>query len=296
LVVWAGCGAVPPAAPSPPPAPVPAPPNVVYTPPVIRSVTVAVSRAEVEQDIPVTAVVEDAETPVENLTFVWTANAGTVVGAGASVTWRLTKDTATTPLDVTISLQVVERFTERNAQGQSVPRELSAMSDAAPFRVHDSSAEVSRLAVSFLVDKFGNSNVAPGACLVDFSDNCTGKAAELQDVIHNRETFVILSAEARVTQFTMNGDRTRATVVAACSFQDRTIASGKFGTSRGDCVLTAVYESARWWLCSSSFVATSGSGLMYERYRRGGIKGVAAVLPGSSNSARIRSRYTSASF
>ena len=116
------------------------------------------------------------------------------------------------------------------------------------------------MAVSFLVDKFGNSNVPPGACLVDFSDNCSGKSAELEDIEHNRKTFVILAAEARVMSVEINPERTVGWVTAACTFQDREIANGKVGISRGDCQLTAVYEKDRWWLCSSSFSATSGSG------------------------------------
>lgn len=295
LGVLSACEVAPQPAPLPPAPPAPGP-SVVYTPPVIRAVTVAITRAEVEQDVAVTAVVEDAETPVEALTFVWTADAGTITGTGPSVTWRLPKGAAVTPLDVTIALRVVEKFTEPNAQGVPVARELSATAGAAPFRVHDSAAEVSRIAVAFLVDKFGNSSVPPGACLVDFSDNCSGKAAELQDIVNNRQTFVILAAEARVTGVEINPERTVAWITAACTFQDRQIANGKLGTSRGDCQLTAIYENGRWWLCSSSFRATSGSGLMYERYRRGGVKRVSVAAPATSYSARIRSRYTSASF
>lgn len=315
VLVVSACEVAPQPAPVPPAPPAPGP-SVVYTPPIIRTVTVAISRAEVEQNVAVTAVVEDAETPVEALTFIWTADAGTITGTGPSVTWRLPKDAAVTPLDVTISLRVVEKFTESTGQGQSVQRELSATAAAAPFRVHDSAAEIGRLAVSFLVDKFGNSNVPPGACLVDFSDTCSGKAAELQDIVHNRQTFVILAAEARVTSVEVNPERTLGWVSAACTFQDREIANGKLGTSRGDCQLSAIYESGRWWLCSSSFSATSGSGLMFERYRRGGVKGSDLSLwktsagsnssarevfhsEGSdpvSNSARIRSKYSSASF
>ena len=284
LGVLSACEVAPQPAPLPPAPPAPGP-SVVHTPPVIRAVTVAVTRAEVEQDVAVTAVVEDAETPVEALTFVWTADAGVITGTGPSVTWRLAKEAVVTPLDVTISLRVVEKFTESNAQGVTVARELSATAAAAPFRVHDSAAEVSRIAIAFLVDKFGNSNVPPGACLIDFSDACSGKAAELQDIVNNRQTFVILAAEARVTNVSIDASRTHASVVAACTFQDRTISTGKLGTSRGDCLLTAIYENGRWWLCTSNFSATSGSGLMYERYRRGGVKGIVLLRQGSGPAA-----------
>ena len=53
------------------------------TPPQVKSVTVAQSRVEVGTPVTVTAVVEDAETPVANLTYAWTASTGRFCGTGS---------------------------------------------------------------------------------------------------------------------------------------------------------------------------------------------------------------------
>jgi hypothetical protein len=243
--------------------------NRVHTPPAIKSVTVALSRAEVDQDVPVSAVVEDADMPVGQLSFGWSATAGTFSGTGPSVTWRLPKGAVATPLDVVITLTVTERWVDALADGTTVPHTLEAAMTAAPIRAHDSVTELTNISVSFLVDKFGNSSVSPGACLVDFSDTCAkGKADEMQDIKDNRATFVLLSAQATVRSISFDGTRTGATVVAECTFRDRKISNGDVGMAHGDCTLTAIYERGRWWLCTSNFNATAGAGQMFQYYRR----------------------------
>jgi hypothetical protein len=243
--------------------------NRVHTPPVIKTMTVAVSRAEVDQNVAVSAVVEEAEVPVGQLAFAWSANAGTFSGAGPNVTWRLPKGAATTPLDVVISLTVTERWVDAFADGSTASHTLEATMATAPIRAHDSVAELTKMSVSFLVDKFGNSSVPPGACLVDFSDTCAkGKSDEMSDIVNNRATFVLLSAQAAVTSIGFNGNRTAAEVVAACTFRDRKISNGDLGMAQGDCLLTAIYEQGRWWLCTSNFNATAGAGQMFQFYRR----------------------------
>jgi hypothetical protein len=241
--------------------------------PVVKSVTAAIARVEVDQDVEVVAEVEDAETPVDQLTYEWAATVGTFSGSGRTVHWRLPKGSAQTPVDVTISLTVVERYTETQ-NGLVITREQRATGSAAPVRAHDSEAELSKISIEFLVFLFGNSSVSPGDCLVDFSDACRGKADELRDIEHNRRTFVILSAEATVASIWISADRNSAEVIAPCVFRDREIATGGEGTSRGDCFLTAVYERNRWWLCSSSFLNGSRQISMTEfflqRRKRGG--------------------------
>jgi hypothetical protein len=262
---WTACGG-PPAGPTPPPPP-PPPPVVVNTAPVIRSIRVAASRVEVDQDVDVTAEVEDAETNPDQLTYEWTATAGTFTGSGRSVTWRLPKGATETPVNVTVSLVVVERYTEV-ANSLVLTRENRVTQSAAPFRAHDSDAELRQISIEFLVYLFGNSSVTPPACLVDFSDSCQGKQAELQDIENNRRTFVILSAHATVASVSISGDRMSADVIAPCTFRDREIATGREATSTGDCYLTAVYERERWWLCSSSFLNGSRQVSMFEYFRR----------------------------
>jgi hypothetical protein len=240
---------------------------VVNTAPVIRSIRVAASRVEVDQDVDVTAEVEDAETNPDQLTYEWTATAGTFTGSGRSVTWRLPKGATETPVNVTVSLVVVERYTEV-ANSLVLTRENRVTQSAAPFRAHDSDAELRQISIEFLVYLFGNSSVTPPACLVDFSDSCQGKQAELQDIENNRRTFVILSAHATVASVSISGDRMSADVIAPCTFRDREIATGREATSTGDCYLTAVYERERWWLCSSSFLNGSRQVSMFEYFRR----------------------------
>jgi len=260
------CGGSP-TGPTPPPRP-PPPPPVVNNAPVIKSITVAQSRVEVEQDVDVTAEVENTETNPDQLTYEWSATAGTFTGSGRTVRWRLPKGTTQTPLDVTITLTVIERYTEV-VNSVVVTRENRVTSAASPFRAHDSDAELRRISIEFLVYLFGNSAISPSACLVDFSDSCRGKQDELRDIEHNRNTFVILSAQATVASVSISADRMSADVIAPCVFRDREIANGHEGTSSGDCFLTAVYERNRWWLCSSSFVNGSRQIPMREFFSLG---------------------------
>ena len=231
------------------------PPNqpVQNAAPVIQSITVAAaSRTEADTDVDVSAVVQDAETAIANLTFNWTANAGTFTGSGAAVKWRLPAGTTSVPVDVQIRLEVVERYASFDASGAAITAENRVARDAAAtFRAHDSRAEISRITVRFLVDLFGNSAVSPEACLVDFWDGCGGKAAELGDIRVNRDLFVVLEASAQVQSITFRG-ADDADVVAACRWRDRVIANGSTGVSQGPCLLTAVYRAQRWWLCEST--------------------------------------------
>jgi hypothetical protein len=119
--------------------------------------------------------------------------------------------------------------------------------------VDDSPAEITNLAVTFLVTYFGDSTVSPAACLVDFSDSCRGKADELSDIIANRATFDIHSAAAHVASIQFDVAMDFANIVAPCTFHDQRLDDGQLGTSDGQCLLTAVYQNQRWWLCDSHY-------------------------------------------
>lgn len=251
---WVGCTTTPTAPTSPAATPTPTPSQpVVNAPPVIQSITVGTTRAEVGQDVTLTAAVADAETPVDKLSFVWTAPVGQFSGSGATVTWRLPQGAAATPVDVAATLQVVEQYQDVDSAGRPITRENRVSADAAPIRVHDSPAEIATISIRFLVDYFGNSSVSPDTCLGDFSDNCRGKADERNDIEANRRNFVILSAAAHVDSIAFDSAMTSADVVAPCTFHDKRLDTGALGTSDGDCLLTAVYENRRWWLCESHF-------------------------------------------
>jgi hypothetical protein len=246
----AGCGRSA-GGPTPPP-PVPNPP--IGTPPVVTAIAIPVARVEVDQDVTVTATVQD-DTPVTALTYVWSASAGTISGAGPSVTWRLPKGAGTTPADVTISLTVVEPY-QAVENGALVNREHRVTRQASAFRVHDSEAEISRMVRTFLIDYFGNINVSPDACLVDFSDTgrcAKGKADERDDIVDIRANYeAITQVLVDIRRVTFNGDRTFADVFAPCVFRS-TRKDGTKEAYSGNCELTAVYENNRWWLCESRF-------------------------------------------
>jgi hypothetical protein len=87
---------------------------------------------------------------------------------------------------------------------------------------------------------------------VDFWDGCSGKDMEHSDIVNNRKMLTIQSAEAHVDSVTFEDDND-ADIVAPCTFKDTLISTGKSGVSEGDCVLTGVFESGRWWLCKSGF-------------------------------------------
>lgn len=262
------CGGSP-AVPSPPIPPPPPPPPVVNTPPVINSITIPVTRSEVEQDVDVSADVSDAETPAESLIYQWSANAGTFSGEGRSVRWRLPRNSATTPVEVTVTLTVVERYQDPQIK---VTSENRATKSGNSFWADDSDRELSDMTRRFLVDYFGHSEISPEACLVDFSDSCSGKRAELVDIQANRQNYVILSAQAAVASITYDAPRTHAKILAPCTFRSRDRSTGQVGTVTGDCSLTGVYENKRWWLCDSNFLngrVIEGASTMLQKWLHG---------------------------
>jgi hypothetical protein len=117
--------------------------------------------------------------------------------------------------------------------------------------VNDSRAELTRLAHTFLVDRFGNSSVSPEVCVLDFSDNCRGKADELEDIEDSRRVWLVRSARANVTRIEFDPSKHTALITARCTFYDVERETGREHVTNADCMLTAVYERPRWWLCDS---------------------------------------------
>lgn len=247
IVIAAACGS--PNRPTPPPLVVgPA------TPPVVRSISVPASRVETGRDITITAVVEDAETPLSQLTYLWTANIGTITGSGTTATWRhapgLQKGA-----DVVVTLMVADTH-DVILNNQIVKQDFYVLAQAAPFRLHDSVAEVKELARKFLIDLFGTSSVSAIDCMVDFSDVCAdlpeGKRIEFQQVVDHRRDYVVL--DRQVLSQTVDWRGTDAGSVHSVTFyRDRRTDTGFIGTTCGDFELTVVYVTGRWWLCQSYF-------------------------------------------
>jgi hypothetical protein len=266
VVIAAGCGG-----PGPQPSPQPPPPPPVNnTAPQIRSLAASDLRAEVDVPITLTATVEDAETPVANLTYAWTADVGTFSGTGPTVTW-VAGQNATTPADVVLTLTVTERYTSGSTQAEN------KVTSTTSVRLNNSPKELREMSIRFLTD-FANSRISPEQCVSEFTDSCAnGKADELFDVRRNRHDYEIIASSLRHTSLSIAQNRLTATVNTACSFTSRVITNqiqdpgcqncklGDVGTASGNCVTTSVYERGRWWLCTSTYGSTTGALTAWER-------------------------------
>ena len=248
--------------PVPPPAPIPSP----NQPPVIESIVVSTQRVEVDAEVTVTAVVRDAETAVEQLTFEWTAEGGTFTGEGPRVNWKAPADQAT-PRDHAVTLTVTETFGTALNGGARPQHRVTSTSPV--VRVHNSPKELGDMGVAFL-RKFGDSSVSPEACVVDFSDTCRGKREELADIALNRKHYRILSASIGTPRVRYVPGSNAAEVVIRASYNSRVISCddwpwqgpcnlNRVGSVTFDGRLPGVYEQGRWWLCESRAEEVPGS-------------------------------------
>jgi hypothetical protein len=237
-----------PTQPTPPDDPGPA------TAPVIRSITVPSSRVEAGQDVVITAVVEDAETPLTDLVYTWSASAGTITGTGTTATWRMPAG-ITAGVDVVITLTVVDNF-ERLAGNVLVRGQFTVVETSSVFRVHDSEAETKELARKFLIDLFGNSSVPPADCMVDFADVCAhlsnGRIDELSQIVANRELVLIREATLLIQRLAWNSADT-GSVHSAVLYDDIYLDGSPKLPTCGDFEVTVVYVNGRWWICQSFY-------------------------------------------
>ncbi len=136
-----------------------------------------------------TADVRDDETPVAQLQFIWSSNVGTFSGSGSSVTWQAPAQAAT-PADVTLRLEVVERYGPVTAPTAFEHR----VSSSATLRLHDSFKEVGDMSRQFLLD-FSDSSIRDVAYIMrNFEPGCYGTADEAAQVAENRAKFRIVSS------------------------------------------------------------------------------------------------------
>ena len=236
-----------------PPAVVEPAPVVRNDAPVIASITVSSPRVEADQAVVATAFVSDAETPLDQLTYQWSATPveGTFTGSGPIATWRAPRQQATPDL-YTLKLLITEKYT---SAGQ--PKENS-VSSTVQVHYNDSPKEILTLSMRFITELFPTSTIPAQQAVADFSDSCSEKASEYNDVANNRINFQILSGTYTNVSVTPNGDRTFADVSGTCVFRDipkdpKNPNVGKTETVTGICRLTAIYENWKWWLCSSRF-------------------------------------------
>jgi hypothetical protein len=252
VILASGCGGSPTG-----PREIVSPPPVDTTPskpndvPVVNSLTTSSPRVEADQEVVVTARVQDDVTPIDQLTYEWSAKPvnGTFSGSGPQVRWRAPHLEAT-PGTYTLTLTVIEKYTDKG-----VAKENRATADV-QVHYNDSYAEISKLSVTFLND-FATYSIGAEQCVRNFSDNCPGKKAELSDIQANRINLQIQSARLGTPAVVLNGDLIRANSNVPCTFVSVQKATGKTETATGTCLLTAVYENFKWFLCDSHFTGTA---------------------------------------
>jgi len=244
--------------------------------PVVESLTARGSRprqpanfADLGEALQVTAVVTDEETDLEDLEYDWTATLGTFTGSGRQVTWRAPA-AAPTPVNVTITLRVTERF----GPGSGFTHEVTGTRTVS---LHDSETEVGNMAERFL-EEFSQpqSNQDWQDVMADFDvdgTTCPDPSLvddERQDVIDHYEGFFMHEytiGAANVTirfegSCTVPGRSSRpgdACVNVAVRWDSTEIATDTRAVVTGTDYLSAAYSSPqrRWWLCSSDFRSSS---------------------------------------
>jgi hypothetical protein len=249
------------------------PPNNVL--PVISSITARGSRpgqpenfADLDETITVAAAVTDPETPADQLEYHWTATLGTFSGTGATVAWKapaLAPATpSATPLVVTITLRVVERY----GAGGIFQQEVTGTRAVA---LHDSVREIGGMAVRFL-EEFSKpqTNTDWQDVMRDFSAaQCPEPGhveSERGDVERHIENFFMHRYEIGPPSVSINfgvgcvfiRDRFRpgdACVSVRTNWESTDSRNDVRSNTVGIDHLSAVYSrsGSRWWLCSSDF-------------------------------------------
>lgn len=265
----------PPAPPTPPPSVEP-PANVA---PTIESIAVQGRRprqparfADLRETVDVTATVRDPETSADELTYQWTATAGTFTGTGTStgrvVTWTA-PDSGTTPSKVTLTLKVIENY-GHPGQPKNFSQEVSATVEVA---LHDSVKEVGDMARQFLSD-FSTTSIKDWRYIMrDFNRVACPDAGEVDlerdDVEDHYTNYVMHNYRIDPASVTVNfggvcsymGKRGDA-CAAVGTFWDSTESGKSRKQTTGIDHLTAAYSAtdSRWWLCSSYFQPTTSFG------------------------------------
>lgn len=249
----------------------------VNTPPTVSPITVTPPLpkqpqllATVGDRISLTASVNDAETPANQLTYEWTANPslGTFSGTGAAVQWTAPAAT-TSPRIVLLLLTVIERYQEPDSTGLPIQRE-HRVQQAVTMRVHDSVKEIGDMARDFLT-QFSISSVSPDHVMRNFSRTCDdgdGYREELSDVEKHRRDYTMLTYTigSAAVSFAYGSTSTAcawpdapgdACAKVPVVWNDRHNVTGVLNTVTGNDYVSAVYENERWLLCHSRFEATS---------------------------------------
>jgi len=215
--------------------------------------------ADLDEEIVVSAVVQDGDTPEDRLTFKWSADAGTFSGEGVSVHWRAPAD-APTPASIVLNVEVKD-------DGGNTASATTTVS------LHNSVKEVGDLARQFL-DDFSNSNNAPGFVVRNFSKSprCERERdSEFDDTAKNREIYRIESSSIGPATVSIQfvsipcawrpdhpifGDACAVIPAAWSSLCLKTNPEcnvGEHPKVEGQDYVTAVFEQTEWRLCGSQF-------------------------------------------
>jgi hypothetical protein len=247
-------------------------PSVSNAPPAITGITAQDQRrgtprnfADLEDVVDVQASVQDAETPVDQLTYEWSADVGAFEGTGRAVRWRA-PDRFQTPGDVRLNLTVIEKYDGVNDQG--LPAQLeNRTTGSVTVSLHDSEKELSDLGWEFLVD-FSQQRLSPETIVRNFTDSCRGKSDELSDVRNNQN-------EQTITEYTVGSPQVTISFGAVCQYfssrgrfgdgcayypvrwKSTRKSDGRVTVSQGFDQVNALFESGRWRLCDSDFNGTS---------------------------------------
>jgi hypothetical protein len=257
-----------------------APPQSANAPPAIGTITAKGTKprepaqfADLGETINVSADVTDAETPVPQLTFAWTATVagdavGSFDGSGASVTWTAPVAFSGIPATVRITLKVTERYQTTDDSGLPVTRE-NVVEKTRDLRLHDSVKEVSDLAYNFLL-AFSQQRPVDEV-MKDFTTSCGEAAQERSDVICNRQDGTITAYELGTPQTTIpftgscpfrnvRGDacaqvsaKWTTKINSTPCHADLLPYAGKTNVVVGTDQVTAVLENDRWKLCASDW-------------------------------------------
>ena len=218
--------------------------------------------ADLDEEVSVTAAVDDPDTPADRLTFEWSAEAGTINGSGATVTWRAPAD-AQTPKSITITVKVSDPSS-------------NTTTGTGTISLHNSRKEVGDLSRQFLID-FSDSTKDAAFVVRNFtkSPRCEAdRDEEFKEIDENRKTY-------RITGSNIGGANVKVDFASRpCSYLprdgdacasvpsswDSVCATGvtcSAGHVQGIDYVTAVYEESQWKLCASYF---QSSGPVRERF------------------------------
>jgi hypothetical protein len=244
--------------------------------PVIETITVQGTRpgqpanfADLGESIAVSGKVRDAETPIDQLVYTWTATTGTFTGTGANVTWQApaTAPVAVeglTPATVTITLTITEKF---GHPGQPLSFEQSVWTTTS-VALHDSVKEVGDMSRQFLLD-FSDTNIKDANYILR-NFGSTSFCPDPQAVIDERFDVTRNFTEYRMTNFGIGqaattvsfggrcpvfGSRGDACAVVPVFWDSIEIKTGKRSFSSGNDIIAAAYSTSekRWWLCASNY-------------------------------------------